>query len=149
MLAWTLLSPLDLPFETRGIVQPDGETIQVIAEIDGQIARVFAREGDMVHAGDTLVQLDTRTADLRQHRLLTRIHEAEVGVQQHGDEHLHAELRLLYQQLHEIEIQRARLSIVSPADGVINSIADLNPGELLEPGSRIATIRIKERSSPD
>jgi multidrug resistance efflux pump len=50
------------------------------------------------------------------------------------------ELIGLYQQLEESELDRERLTVTSPSDGLISSTVGLHAGELLGSGATIATI---------
>src|SRR5262249_22306219 len=141
----------------RGMVRPEGGVININAEADGRIIDVHGREGEQVQAGDTLIQFDTSNIDLRQRILLTRIHAAEINLQQSRNvsgrpaPHLSRlnkaplEMLGLYQELEQVELDRARLTAVSPVDGLIGEMNTLHPGEILRKGAAIATIIPSER----
>ena len=77
-IVWAYLTPIDISVRARGIVRPEGEPVRIISEVGGRIHQVHVKEGDHVHAGDSLVQLDTRDLSLKQHSLETRIHFTEL-----------------------------------------------------------------------
>lgn len=45
-----------------GVVEPSSETVDIAAHVSGVVARVFARPGDQVAAGQPLLEIDSRTA---------------------------------------------------------------------------------------
>lgn len=63
------VAPAAIPFADRvagvGIVEPSSETILVGTQVGGIVAKVLAKEGDRVTAGEPLVELDARDADAR------------------------------------------------------------------------------------
>ncbi len=77
-VVWAYLTPIDISVRARGIVRPEGEPVRIISESGGRIHQVHVKEGDHVHAGDPLVQLDTRDLSLKQRSLETRIHFTEL-----------------------------------------------------------------------
>ena len=77
-VVWAYLTPIDISIRARGVVRPDGEPVRIISEVGGRIHRIHVKEGDHVHAGDPLIQLDTRDLSLKQHSLETRIHFTEL-----------------------------------------------------------------------
>src|SRR5215471_11904023 len=125
---WAYFTPIDISVSNRGMVRPEGGVVHVNAEADGRIVHVHGREGKQVQAGDTLIQFDTSNIDLRQRILLTRIHAAEINLQQSRNvsgrptprlsrlNNAHLELLGLYQELEQVELDRARLTAVSPVD---------------------------------
>jgi len=77
-VAWAYVTPIDISVRARGIVRPEGEPVRIISEVGGRIHRIHVKEGDHVHAGDPLVQFDTRDLSLKQHSLEKRIHFSEL-----------------------------------------------------------------------
>jgi multidrug efflux pump subunit AcrA (membrane-fusion protein) len=150
-LVWAYLTPVEIAIDARGTVRANGEAIQVYSRIGGTIVRVFEREGSEVHTGDVLLQMDTRQLDSKKHSIVDRIHNAETRMQQLPGslsdsafsgrlDLLHRELLRLYQQLGETDLERERLTIASPADGIISVMASVRAGELLENGAAVATV---------
>ena len=77
-IAWAYFTPVDISVNSRGIVRPLGDPIRVISEIGGRISSINVSEGVHVHAGDTLLQLDTRDFLLKREALHSRIHFTEM-----------------------------------------------------------------------
>jgi multidrug resistance efflux pump len=77
-VGWAYLTHIDISVHARGIVRPEGEPIRIISEAGGRIHRIHVKEGDQVHAGDPLVQLDTQNLTLKQRSLETRINFTEL-----------------------------------------------------------------------
>src|SRR5262249_50044016 len=76
-ILWAYSTPVDITIQLRGVVRPDGEVVRVVAETGGRITSVSGDEGEQVHEGDVLVQLDTRVIVLKQRTLESRIHETQ------------------------------------------------------------------------
>ena len=115
-------------------VPPDG--IPVVADVGGRIEKVCVTEGVSVHTGDPLVQLDTRDLLLRRAELEAHIHFTETRLA----EVQRRTLATLYRDLEQTNLALDRLTITSPADGRIASLASLHSGEILSPGAMIATV---------
>jgi multidrug resistance efflux pump len=77
-IAWAWLTPIDISVTSRGIVRPEGDPIKIVSEVSGRIASLSVQEGDLVHAGDPLVQLDTHEILVKQRALKSRIHFTEL-----------------------------------------------------------------------
>jgi multidrug resistance efflux pump len=77
-VVWAYFTPIDISVRARGIVRPEGEPVRIISEAGGRIHKIHVKEGDHVHAGDPLVQLDIRDLSLKQRSLETRIHFTEL-----------------------------------------------------------------------
>lgn len=225
---WSYLTPIDISVNSRGIVRPLGDPIRIVSEISGRISSIAVKEGSYVHAGDPLIQLDTRELILKKHSVESRIHFTELRLadlqrqlsdaisldeksisletldrasaetnletarlrfartdllftsglvpRQARDESrtalaqaeteksravsdlkraqsaahlrdleasatpLRADLATLYRDLEQTNLDLTRLTITSPADGQITSLASLHPGEILFPGTVIAAI---------
>src|SRR5688572_20596004 len=78
---WAYQTPIDIAVRARGVVRPEGEVVKVIAEASGRVTRVYAREGDQVHRGDPLVQLDTGEVLLRRKAVESKIHFTELRLE--------------------------------------------------------------------
>ena len=138
-IIWAYFTRIDVFIEANGIAQ-SGAAIPVIAEIRGTIAHVYRHEGQIIHTGDALVQLDTAQIDLKLRLLEANIHAAETRIQRRKDEQTHIDLLTLYQQLEQAEVERSRLTILSPADGIVTIASAIHPGETLLPGNGVASI---------
>ncbi len=62
-------APASIPFPDRvagtGVIEPASETILLGTQVGGVVAKVYAKEGDRVTAGQPLVEIDARDADAR------------------------------------------------------------------------------------
>jgi multidrug resistance efflux pump len=238
--AWAYHTPIEVVVQAKGIVRPDGQTVQVTTEIGGRISKVCVAEGDEVRQGDVLVQLDTRELAAKRRKLQSQIHFAElrlaalreltaealdaehqsVSVDQlqdrAGEESSRAgldqararfmqtdqlfreglvskqafedarvaldraradyskwsanlgelkraqsevrlrerenevasartDLAMLYEQLRQHEFEFDRLTITSPTNGRITSMAPVHPGEVTTPGTSIAALIPRDR----
>jgi multidrug resistance efflux pump len=77
-LWWSYVTPIDISVRARGIVRPEGDPIRVIAETGGRIEEVCVVEGQLVHTGDAVLQLDKNDLLLKRSSLETRIHFTEL-----------------------------------------------------------------------
>src|SRR5437660_8948161 len=77
-IVWAWLTPIDISVTSRGIVRPEGDPIKIVSEVSGRISFLRVHEGAFVHAGDPLLQLDTRDTLAKKRSLETRIHFTEL-----------------------------------------------------------------------
>lgn len=139
---WAYFTPIDISVEARGIVRPEDGPCLIIAGIGGRINRLYVHAGSRVHRGDILVQLDTHDLLLRKAALEKRIHLTELRVREPGanTRPFRAGLFALYRELERTRLDLNRLTITSPADGEILSLASLQSGDFLSPGTAIAAL---------
>jgi len=123
----SITSPERLPFE-------DGP-IPVVIESSGRLQKVYVTRGSVVHTGDPIVQLDTRHLLVRKHELESLIHAAETNASDSS-----SDAADLYKELEEIQLDLNRLTVTSPVDGKILSLASLYPGKTLPAGAAIAVV---------
>jgi multidrug resistance efflux pump len=86
-------------------------------------------------------RLASRSTELKREQVQARLRDLNAEAIP-----LRAELANLYHQLEQAEIERSRLTITSPCDGVLTSAALLHVAETLGPGTAIATILPKDHS---
>ena len=137
-------APVDVSTDAQGIVRTNG-TLRVTAQATGKVVNVYLRQGQPVHAGDALLQLDTRQIDHELQVLQTRIHLAEIRLRPTADETSRSRLRNLYRQLALEELARTQLTVISPADGLLDKIHAFRIGEPITDGTEIATIIPSDR----
>ena len=113
----------------------EGDRIKIIAGTTGRISTLYVKEGEIVHTGDAILQLDTRDLLLKRRFLESKIHFTELG----GDA-ARAGLGTLYHDLEQTNLDLTRLTITSPADGKIASVAPLHANEVLHAGALIAIL---------
>ncbi len=56
-LLWSILGKVDMVVTSKGVVTPLGDVVKVQSEFSGTISEIFAREGQEVAAGESLMQL--------------------------------------------------------------------------------------------
>ena len=109
--------------------------VPVLVEVAGRLQNVCVAKGSLVHAGDVVIQLDTRDLLLKKNDLESQIHSAEVD----GTD-TPSKLSSLYGELQHIQVDLGRLTITSPTDGKIVSLPSLHRGEMLQAGSAVAVV---------
>jgi multidrug resistance efflux pump len=135
---------VDVSTDARGIVRTNG-TMRVTAEVAGKVINVYLRQGQPVHAGDPLVQLDTHQVDHDLQVLQTRIHVLETRLMNSRDETARVRLRNFYRLLHLTELARSQLTVTSPADGLLDVMHGFLIGQAISGGEEIATIIPSDR----
>jgi multidrug resistance efflux pump len=115
--------------------RPQTDRIKIVAEITGRISMIHVKEGDHVHTGDAILQLDTRDLLLKRRWLESKIHLTELR----GDA-ARATLAALYSDLEQTDLELGRLTITSPRDGKITSTAALHVNEMISAGTLIAIL---------
>jgi multidrug resistance efflux pump len=143
-IALAYCTPVDVSTEARGIVRTNG-VVRVAAEVTGKLVNVYMHQGQPVHAGDALVQLDTHQVDQELHLLHNRIHLIESRLKNEADERSRTRLRTLYRQLELAELARGQLTIMSPAEGQLEAVHIFRVGEPIHGGTEIATIIPSDR----
>ncbi|MBK4716007.1 MULTISPECIES: HlyD family type I secretion periplasmic adaptor subunit [Tenebrionibacter/Tenebrionicola group] len=71
LLVWAALAPLDKGVPATGTVIVTGNRKVVQAPVSGMVASIRVKEGDLVEAGDTLIELDRVLAQAKYNRLRT------------------------------------------------------------------------------
>ena len=141
---WAYLTPIDVAIWTRGVVRWDGDPVLVSSEAGGRVSRILIREGSLVSVGDVLVQLETRGLLRKKMALESRIHSVEFQAQalQQGApvDFMRGELAALYQDLQQTSLDLGRMTITSPTDGQVASLAVLHEGEILAAGAEVAKV---------
>ncbi|PYS42818.1 MAG: hypothetical protein DMG14_02670 [Acidobacteria bacterium] len=117
-----------------GRIRIEAEAVPIVIEAGGLIQKVLVSEGSAVHVGDPVIQLDTRHLLLKKLALESRIHRAELQPADIGD------LASLYRELERTQLDLGRLTVTSPVDGEIISLASLYPGKMLLAGTAIALV---------
>ena len=69
---WACLSKIDVVVTSSGSVQPIGNINVVQSYAGGFVKAIDVKEGDYVHAGDLLVELNTETLDVDEEQLETQ-----------------------------------------------------------------------------
>ena len=81
-LAWDRLQPAGLP---AGFASANGRIeateVDIAALTGGRIAEITAAEGDMVSAGDVLVQMDVVQLNAQKRQAEAQLARAEIGVE--------------------------------------------------------------------
>jgi multidrug resistance efflux pump len=129
------ITRLDVPVPGPPDLPPMGNFVPILIEVSGRVQNVYVKETTEVHAGDLLVQFDTRSLLLKKHALESQVHAAELRV---TDARPH--LPILYRELEQIRLDLGRLTITSPIDGQITSLVPLAPGDTLPAGTAIAVV---------
>lgn len=71
-IIWACLSKIDVVVTSSGSVQPIGNINVVQSYAGGFIKAIDVKEGDYVHAGDLLIELNTETLDVDEEQLETQ-----------------------------------------------------------------------------
>lgn len=71
-IIWACLSKIDVVVTSSGSVQPVGNINIVQSYAGGFVKSIDVEEGEYVHAGDVLIQLNTETLDIDQEQLETQ-----------------------------------------------------------------------------
>ena len=79
-VAWSVFGHVEEVAVAAGKVVPAGYTKSVQAEDKGTVKNILVKDGDMVQAGDTLIELDTTLtmADLAQYKKEQAYYELEL-----------------------------------------------------------------------
>ena len=71
-IIWACLSKIDVVVTSSGSVQPIGNINVVQSYAGGFVKSIDVKEGDYVHAGDLLIELNTETLDVDEEQLETQ-----------------------------------------------------------------------------
>ena len=71
-IIWACLSKIDVVVTSSGSVQPIGNINVVQSYAGGFVKAINVKEGDYVHAGDLLIELNTETLNIDQEQLETQ-----------------------------------------------------------------------------
>ena len=137
-------------FDLPAVVEPN-RVVTVSAEVAGRIERIGPEKGDLVRAGDLLVQLN---ADL----LRPQFESAKAQVEYNQIEHdrmanlvkddatarrdldnATTQLAISKAQFEEIRARLDRTHIIAPTAGVLNDLL-VEEGEYIEPGKHVAEV---------
>jgi multidrug resistance efflux pump len=129
-----IFTTVDVPVESTEIARPDPGIVPLIATATGTVRRIHVREGGLVSQGDTILQLESRDLVAKRKKLEAKIHLREIS-KVAGNE-----LSNLYRQLENCQLELNSRTLVSPVDGQVIWLASLRPGDILRPGTAIATI---------
>ncbi|VEP15090.1 Response regulator receiver protein [Hyella patelloides LEGE 07179] len=105
-LPWAMLSKVDETGTARGRLEPSGKTFILDAPVAGTVAEINVREGDVVEAGQSLLELESDLVEAELQQLQTQLA---------GQQHRINQLDLLKKQLlltvntQEQEIQAQKL----------------------------------------
>lgn len=80
LIAWMVVTPVDEVAKARGSVEPTSELQRIQSEYGGAVAVVHVRKGDIVSAGDLLVEFDQSDAETLLHE--TRVKEFSLLLEQ-------------------------------------------------------------------
>lgn len=129
------ITRLDIPVPDP----PDLPSVQgfvpVVIEASGCVQNIYMKEAQEVHAGDLLLQFETRGLLLRKEVLELRVHEAELQASDRRQI-----LSSLYRELEQLRLDVDRLTITSPIDGQITHLRPFAAGETLTAGTAIAVV---------
>jgi multidrug resistance efflux pump len=129
-----VVTNVEVPVESTEIAAPDPGIVPLIATVTGTIRRIHVREGGLVSQGDSILQLESRDLVLKRRTLEAKIHQRETS-RVGGNE-----LSDLYLQLEKCQLELNSRTIVSPVDGQVIWLASLRRGDVLRPGTAVATI---------
>lgn len=133
-----------------GQVEPY-EDLWVKAEVGGQVQALLVREGQVVRAGDPMIQLDDRDYHIRLDRIeasyrLTKLEYERIAVLDRKKITSASRFDEIEAKLKDITAQRAaarlaleRTRIRAPITGQLNEVT-VNKGDLLEKGAPVAQI---------
>jgi len=133
-----------------GQVEPY-EDLWVKAEVGGQVQALLVREGQVVRAGDPMIQLDDRDYRIRLDRIeasyrLTKLEYERIAVLDRKKITSASRFDEIEAKLKDITAQRAaarlaleRTRIRAPITGQLNEVT-VNKGDLLEKGAPVAQI---------
>lgn len=63
VLPWAMLTKVDQTGTARGRLEPQGQTYRLDAPVSGEVVAIDAQEGQVVRAGQTLVELDSKLVE--------------------------------------------------------------------------------------
>jgi multidrug resistance efflux pump len=129
------ITRLDVPVPGPPDVLPVADFVPILIEVPGRVQNVYVKEATKVHAGDLLVQFDTRSLLLKKRALESQVHAAELLVTD-GRPHLSG----VYRELEQVRLDLGRLTVTSPIDGQIAYLVPLAPGDTLRAGTAIAVV---------
>jgi HlyD family secretion protein len=72
-LGFAALAPMDAAISTEGIVKVSGERQTIQHRLGGTIAKLNVREGQLVHAGDVLIELSGAEAEANERSLAAQV----------------------------------------------------------------------------
>src|SRR5437867_93163 len=144
---WAYFTPIDISVQARGIVRSNGDSVRVISEASGRIRQVYIQEGSIARqvydesrlaleqAEADHARLSAKSTELKQAQAEAHLRDMTAGATP-----LRAELAALYYELEQTRLEIDRLSLTSPVDGQVTSLASLHAGEILSAGAAIAAI---------
>jgi len=80
-VATAMRGSIDETLEITGTAEASDE-VDVVAEVSGKVARVYADVGDYVRRGQTVVRVDSQVAAAQADQASAGVHSAEVGLSQ-------------------------------------------------------------------
>jgi len=137
-------------FELPAVVEPN-RVVRVAAEVSGRIESIGPQKGDVVRAGDLLIQLnsdllrplfDSAKAQLDfdeiQYKRTVNLAQENATTQRDLD-NATAQLAASKARVEEIRARLDRTRIVAPIGGVLDDLL-VEEGEYVDPGNRVAQI---------
>ena len=144
---WAALSKIDIVAEARGTLVPEGYVKPVQTAEAGVVQNVFIREGDVVEAGQALVQLDatemrTRLNKLREELTASQAELRQFMVNKPVADTLEQQNRIarLQSELSAAQLALQHTTITAPVAGTLTTLEVRSAGTVLQSGQTIATI---------
>jgi hemolysin D len=146
-LLWSALSKIDVVTSSRGTLVPEGYVKPIQSAGSGVVQNLFVREGDVVEAGQPLVQMDvaemrTRLNKLREELRITEAQWRQYVVKKPVTDSLEQQNRIvrLQSDIAAAQLALQHTTIIAPVAGTVTTLEIRSKGVVLQAGQTIATI---------
>jgi len=127
------MSTFSVPYPD--VIRPRNNLVVIVTDVGGRVEKRYVSKGMIVREGDPIIQFDSRELLRIKRQLESRIHEAELYRPKHD-----SELPSLYRELLLTQTRLNQLTIVSPSDGEILAVIEIDKNVVVTAGTAIALI---------
>jgi len=127
------MSTFSVPYPD--VIRPRNNLVVIVTDVGGRVEKRYVSKGMSVREGDPIIQFDARELLRIKRQLESRIHEAELYSPKND-----SELPSLYRELLQTQVRLNQLTIVSPSDGEILAVIEIDKNVVVTAGTAIALI---------
>ncbi len=145
---WANIGTISSLVEARGVLVPEGSVRTVEAATTGTVQFVVVRAGDRVEKEQPMIQLDAAEPQARLSRVQSQLADSREQLQRLQAaratpiEVLEQENRIAQLENDRITAELAvkHTTIRAPLSGIVTAVEARTPGQLVQPGEKVATI---------